>query len=395
MSVVKYENLKEKIEATIDANMDRLFEDALYIGAHPELGFEEFLASKKLTDELKDFGFSVTDNICDCSTAFVAEKKSGEDTPKVGFFCEYDALPEIGHACGHNLIATMSLGAAVGLASVLEEVGGDIFVYGTPAEETGGLKVPMSESGIFDELDAGLITHPNSVTEESGTSYAMQAIRFKFYGKAAHAAAAPEKGINALDSVILLYNGLNALRQHVPKDVLIHGIISNGGAAPNIVPEYAEAEFYIRASKVKTMNNAIERAKKVAHAAADMTGATVEIELFDETYYDLVTNKTLNGAYNKHLVELGETVNPPSPGIGSIDMGNVSYRAPSIHGWLGFKQPEVVPHSREFAERACSEDGRRILRIGAIAMALTGLDVLIDADLRANIRKEFEDAIAK
>ncbi|HBS60156.1 MAG TPA: amidohydrolase, partial [Firmicutes bacterium] len=207
--------------------------------------------------------------------------------------CEYDALPDIGHGCGHNMIGVMGAGAGVGLSTVLTRAGGKITVLGTPAEETSGAKVAMTEQGIFTGIDVAMMLHPDGVSYASGSSLAMEAVQFAFRGKASHAAAAPEKGINALQGVIQTFNGIGALREHLASDVRIHGIITQGGAAPNIVPDYAAARFYVRAGRRRELAEVMEKVKNCARGAALMTGATLEISAYEHAYADMNTNKAL------------------------------------------------------------------------------------------------------
>ncbi|MBR0600356.1 M20 family metallopeptidase [Sinanaerobacter chloroacetimidivorans] len=382
--------MKEKITKEIENNLDSLVSISKCLYEHPELGGEEYLAAKTLTDELKDRGFQVEEKICGLETAFRAVYDSGKAGASVAFFCEYDALPSIGHGCGHNLIASMSLGAAIGLKSVLDEIGGKIFVFGTPAEETNGAKVQMAREGIFDGITVGIMTHPSPVTEESGTSMALYPMNFQYRGKASHAAASPEKGINALDAVILLFNSINALRQHVTRDVMFHGIITAGGEAPNVVPDFTEAKFYIRAANKKNLMEAVKRVEDCAYGTERITGAKVTISCFEAVFDDMRTNKTLSEVYNKNLMNLGEDrISPASAGIGSIDMGNVSHVIPSIHPWIGFGDENLVIHTREFAERTITEEGKNLIRKAAAAMAMTGYDVITSYELQKQIIEEF------
>ena len=381
--------MKDKILNEVQSVSDLLFDIAKYLYENPELGYEEHLACKRLTDELKAKGFSVEENICNLSTAFKAVYDSGKEGASVAYFCEYDALPTVGHACGHNLISTMSLGAAIGLKAVIDDIGGKIIVFGTPAEETGGGKVEMTDANIFEGITVGIMAHPNTVTEESGTSMAIRPIRFQFTGKPAHAAAAPEKGINALDAVIFLFNAVNALRQHVTRDVMFHGIITHGGAAPNITPEFAEAYFYVRAAKKSVLNDAVKRVEECAYGAEKMTGAKVEI-IYEPAFDDLNTNTVLSEAFNNNLLSYGEKeVKKAGSGVGSIDIGNVSYSIPCIHPWIGLGDEELVLHTREFAARTVAEDVKDIVVRTAAAMAATGYDVITSKEIQKKIEDEF------
>ena len=356
---------------------DKLFQISDYIYENPELGNKEFKAVDTLTSFLSEHGFEIEKNLAGMETAFKAVFDSKKSGPIIGYLCEYDALPEIGHGCGHNMIGAMSAGAGVILSKVLDNIGGKIIVYGTPAEETNGGKVILAEAGEFDELDAAMIVHPDGETRASGSSTALYPIRFTYTGKTAHAASCPEKGINALNAVIHLFTGIDALRQHVTPDVRIHGIITKGGVAANIVPGEAVAEFYVRASKKATMENVLEKVKSIAQGAALMTGATLEMDRYELPYDDLKTNEALSDLFNNNLKELGITkLLPAKSGGGSSDIGNVSHITPTIHPYLGITDCPMVGHSVEMACSTITDMAHERLLIGALAMAYTGYDII-------------------
>ena len=355
---------------------EKLWEISDYIYENPELGNEEFKAVEVLTSFLEEHNFKVEKEFLDIKTAFRATYESSKPGPTIGYLCEYDALPEIGHGCGHNMIGTMSAGAGVILSKVLDEVGGKIIVYGTPAEETNGAKVLFAEEGVFDELDAAMILHPDANTCKSGTSIALYPLQFTYKGKTAHAASCPHEGINALNSVIQLFNGIDALRQHVTPDVRMHGIITNGGVAANIVPDEATAQFYFRSAKKETLDELLAKVKKIAEGAALMTGAELTMERYELPYDDLVTNENLSEAFNENLRALGITDIGERESFGSSDIGNVSHRTATIHPMLGITQCYVRAHSRELADATISDFGHERLIIGTLALAYTGYDVL-------------------
>ena len=349
-----------------------------YIYANPELGNEEFKSSSKLIAFLEEHNFTVEKGLLGIETSFRAIYDSKKPGATIGYLCEYDALPEIGHGCGHNMIGVMSSGAAVALSKVLDEIGGKIIVYGTPAEETNGGKVILAEAGVFDELDAAMIVHPDGETRASGSSSALYPIRFIYKGKTAHAASCPEKGINALNSVIQLFNGIDALRQHVTPDVKMHGIITKGGVAANIVPDEAVADFYFRASTKERVTEVIEKVKKIAEGAALMTGATLEMERYELPYDDLKTNEKLSEMFNENLRALGITdINPGKATGGSSDIGNVSHVAPTIHPYIGITDCPMIGHSVEMAKATTTKKAHDRLLIAALAMAYTGYDVIV------------------
>lgn len=386
--------MKNTITGEISSRMPELSDISKYLYENPELGDEEYKAVKLLTDYFRKNGFAVEDSIYGLSTTFRAVYDSRKKGAHIALFCEYDALPQIGHGCGHNLISAMSVGAALGLKSVLDEIGGKVTVFGTQAEETSGVKGILAEKGAYEGMDAAMMAHPAAATEESGASLALIALKFEYFGKAAHAAAIPEKGINALDGVILLYNGINALRQHVTSDVRIHGIITRGGDAPNIVPDYAEAKFYLRSKSKENLETVVAKVRECAEGAARMTGARVKISRFENAYDNLRTNQTLSALFSENLSELGETeIMPASDGIGSIDIGNVSHVVPAIHPWIGVGDTSLIIHSKEFAEHTVTEQGKETIYKGACALALTAFDVITSEENRKKIKEEFQRKI--
>ena len=370
--------MKTKIYNEGQLIKERLSQISDYIYNNPELGNEEYKAVEALTTFLKEHDFKVEAPIAGMDTAFKATFDSGKPGMTIGYLCEYDALPKIGHGCGHNMIGVMSAGAGVALSKVLDEIGGKVIVYGTPAEETNGGKVILAEAGVFDELDAAMIVHPDGETRASGSSSALYPIRFIYKGKTAHAASCPEKGINALNSVIQLFNGIDALRQHVTSDVRMHGIITKGGVAANIVPDEAIADFYFRASTKERVTEVIEKVKKIAEGAALMTGATLEMERYELPYDDLNTNEILSEMFNNNLRELGITdIKEAKATGGSSDIGNVSHVAPTIHPYIGITDCPMVGHSIEMANATTTSKAHDRLLIAALAMAYTGHDVIV------------------
>lgn len=383
--------MKEQIISGIQALKNRLVELNQFMYEHPELGDEEYQAVEKLTTLLKDYKFSVETGVAGRATAFRAVYDSKKAGPTVAFLSEYDALPGIGHGCAHNMIGTMGAAAGIGLASVLDQIGGKVVVLGTPAEETNGGKVDMVKAGLFADIDVAMMLHPApDKSYESGSSQAMDAIQFEFTGKASHAAAAPEKGINALDAVLLTFSGINALREHVTPDVRIHGIIKDGGEAANIVPAKAVAQFYVRAKKRKELNDIVEKVKNIARGAELMTGATLSITNYEASYDDLRTNQTLSQAFTTNLKGLGITeIHKPESDSGSLDMGDVSYVVPAIHPIIGLDSPDVNGHTKEFADLTITDIAQKRLIQGAQALALTGYDVITKSELLHRIKAEF------
>ncbi|MCD8509416.1 MAG: M20 family metallopeptidase [Bacillus sp. (in: Bacteria)] len=385
--------MREKITAFVEENRDEFFQISQYIGNNPELGNEEYKACKALTEALVKHGFTVKTGVVEQPTAFEAFYDSGKPGPHIGYMSEYDALPEVGHACGHNLIGTMGIAAGIALSKVVAETGGAVYVYGTPAEETRGAKVTMADAGVFDHLDVAIMAHPSSSYVKSGSSLAMDAIQFEFRGRSSHAAAAPEEGINALDAVIQTFNSINALRQHVTSDVRIHGIITEGGKAANVVPDYAVAQFYVRAKKRKNLNKVVEKVVACAEGAAVSTGSKLSISNYEYSYDDMITNEVLSDMFTENLVELGvkpEDIGEKAGG-GSLDMGNVSQRVPSIHPYIKISETPIIAHTHEFREASLSKRGFEGMVLAAKVMALTGYDVLTAPELLEKIKEEFNN----
>jgi amidohydrolase len=312
----------------------------------------------------------------------------------VALLAEYDALPEMGHACGHNLIAAASVGAALALDTVSDRLPGRVRVLGTPAEEHGGGKVLMARQGALDGVDAALMMHPSSVNLVSMPCIAMAELDVRYRGKGAHAAAVPERGINALDAMMIGYQAVAALRQHIGREERVHGIITDGGQAPNIVPERTAGRFYVRAANGEELQPLKGRVERCFRAGAQATGAEVEIEWGSADYLELRYNQPLAAAFQANAETLGREFFPLDklpPNIrGSSDMGNVSYRVPSIHPMLAAAPIHTTIHNPEFAEWAGSEMGDAAALDGAKALAMTALDFLCNAELRLRVRQGFE-----
>ena len=349
-----------------------------FIYHNPELGNEEYKAVEKLTSFLQEHNFEIETEFLGIKTAFRATYDSNKEGPIIGYLCEYDALPEIGHGCGHNMIGAMSAGAGIILSKVLNEIGGKIIVYGTPAEETNGAKVIFAEQGVFDELDVAMMVHPSDKTIESGTSMALYPLQFTYTGKTAHAASCPQEGINALNSVIQLFNGIDALRQHVTPDVRIHGIITNGGVAANIVPDKAVAQFYFRASTKEILDDVLVKVKNIAQGAALMTGSKLEMTRYELPNDNLKTNKSLSEAFSKNLRTLGIKNIYEAKDTGSSDIGNVSHKTPTIHPCIGISNFNVTGHSVNMADATITPFAHERLLIGTLALVYTGYDVLMN-----------------
>jgi amidohydrolase len=385
--------LKNKLTSKVDELSSTLLSVSHRIHDNPEIGNEEFFASETLTTLLSQHGFSIERGLAGHETSFVARKSSGKEGPVIGYLAEYDALPGLGHACGHNIIGTTSCGAAIALASVLEETGGEVVVFGTPAEEggpNGSAKGSFVKAGLFEDVDACLMVHPYNRTTLTGKTLAVDPLDFEFKGRSAHAAASPEDGINALDGVIQLFNGINALRQHVTDDVKIHGIITHGGDAPNIVPDYAKARFYIRAATREACNEVTKKVKAVAEGAALATGTEVNVIKIQNEVDHFQLNRRFDKVFQDSIESLGEFFDETErKGLGSSDAGNVSRVVPTIHPYIKIGPESLVVHTNEFREAAKSPEGDRALLTGAKALALTGYELLTDSQVLDEIWEEF------
>ncbi|HEX3015522.1 MAG TPA: M20 family metallopeptidase [Desulfobacteria bacterium] len=362
---------------------------ATSIGQHPELGHHENYAVKICTEFLTGCGFTLIKGVGGLPTAFRAEFSRGNPGPLVAFLAEYDALPGIGHGCGHNLIGAASIGAAAALAK-MADLPGTVLVMGTPAEETSGGKVTLTAEGLFEAADVAMMFHPGSQNVAEITSLALDAVQFEFIGKAAHAASAPSYGVNALDALINFFLQINVLKKQIDGDSRINGIITEGGVTPNIIPERAVARFYLRSSKRRNLDKLRAKVINCAEKAAAMVGARVTWSKFELSYDEMCTNRTLAGVFAKNLRGLGvNRIIPAQAAIGSVDMGNVSKVVPAIHPYLILGDGAAIPHTREFAEVALSEQGCDLAVLAAKALALTAWDVLTDTKLLQRIKHEF------
>jgi amidohydrolase len=382
---------KEACEA-VDRMAPALLRISRRIHARPELAFEEREAQALLVDALRGAGLPVEAGAYGLDTAFAAEFGSG--VACVALLAEYDALPEIGHACGHNLIATAGVGAALALAQLAGRLPGRVRVLGTPAEERGCGKELMARCGALDGVDAAMMIHPASVNLVTMPCVCLAELDVSYRGEAAHAAAMPERGINALDALVIAYQGIAALRQHIRSSERIHGIITEGGRAPNIVPERAAGRFYVRAASQAELAPLKRRVEGCFRAGAEATGAELDLRWGDADYLDIRFNEPLADSFQRNAESLGRVFFPidklPASLQGSTDMGNVSQRVPSIHPMLAAAPVHCTIHNAEFARWAGSDLGDAAAIDGAKALAMTALDFLTDASLRERARAAFE-----
>ena len=369
--------LKERACREIDALREELGALSRRIYEHPEVSFQERQAVEWLGTFLRQHGFAFEPGIAGMETAFRAQWRGAADRPHVALLAEYDALPGLGHACGHNLICTASAGAAVAIKGAAGALPGTLTVLGTPAEEGGGGKVFMVDRGVFDGVDAAMMFHPSRSNLWTRGALAAVGLTIRFHGRAAHAAAMPEKGINALNALLLTFHAIDSLRQHVTSDVRIHGIVTRGGDAPNIVPMLAEGEFLVRAATRRALTNVLAQVKRCAEAGAAATGARVEFEE-GPVYAERYNNRVLAELFAENMRRLGvEGETPPAQGgVGSSDIGNVSMTVPTIHPYLKIVEGEVSGHTPEFRAAAGSAMGFEVMLLAAKGLAMTALDLL-------------------
>ena len=387
--------MNDQISQYIDEIAEQLLEVSHEIHANPELAFQENKACELLARTAEDFGLATRTGVYGLETAFEATVRGGAgEGPNVAVLAEYDALPGIGHSCGHNLIATSALGAALALHQLRDRLPGSATLLGTPAEEKGGGKELMARQGAFEDVDAAIMIHPAGVNLTTMPCICIAEVQAVFHGRSAHASAMPHLGKNALDGLLLAYQGISNLRQHIQQTERIHGIVTDGGLAPNIVPERAAGEFYVRAKDETDLAALKPRVQACFEAGAKASGCEVEIVWGAVDYLDLNTNWPLAERFQAHAEGLGREFFPveklPASVAGSTDMGNVSHRLPSIHPMLAAAPLHVVIHNPEFAKWAGSEMGDQAALDGAKSLAMTAAEYLTNPALQADARKAFE-----
>lgn len=386
---------KTKILNYISENNMEYETIAKEIHAKPEVSNHEFFACELLSKKLEENGFDIEKEAATHRTGFSATKKSKKPGPVIAFLAEYDALPGLGHGCGHNLIGSISIFAAIATSKILDDVGGEIRVYGTPGEEggeNGSSKGTFIRKGYFKDVDIALEIHPSNENTLTPKSLALDPIDIEFFGKSAHAGVCPEEGINALDALILTFNGINSLRQHLTTDVRIHGIILNGGTAPNIVPEYSRGRFYIRGNTRAKVDEVNKKVQNIVKGAAFATGCTYKMEKFQNDIDNLIPNAKLDEVYKKHLIELEEDFIADT-NFASTDAGNVSHVVPTLHPCLKTTETSYPLHSIEFRDSCMMTPALNAISKGAKLLSLTALDLLSDVNLVAKIKKYHTDIL--
>ncbi|MDU3989053.1 MAG: M20 family metallopeptidase [Staphylococcus sp.] len=349
------------------------------IHERPELGNEEIFASRTLIDQLRANDFEIETDIAGHATGFIATYQSEKEGPTIGYLAEYDALPGLGHACGHNIIGTASVLAGIALKQVIDHVGGKVVVLGCPAEEggeNGSAKASYVKAGVIDDIDIALMIHPGNETYPTINTLAVDVLDIKFYGKSAHASENADEALNALDAMISYFNGVAQLRQHIKKSHRVHGVILDGGKAANIIPDYTHARFYTRATTRKELDILTERVNQIARGAAIQTGCDYEFGPIQNGVNEFIKTPKLDELFEKYAIEVGEEVSYDDFGFGSTDTGNVSHIVPTIHPHVKIGSRNLVGHTHRFREAAASVHGDQALIRGAKIIALMGLELI-------------------
>ena len=383
---------KSKICSEVDSLSDALLDISQYLLDNPETAYQEVKACEHLSGKMVDFGFQVEKGVGNVETAFLARPAGCRPSrPTVAILAEYDALPKIGHGCGHNLIASASVGAAAALRRFFGDSAGCIALVGTPAEEGGGGKVRLAEAGVFKEMDAALMFHPSSSNMAGKDTLGRIKFTMEFHGKTAHAAGSPDQGLNALDAIVMAYTGINSLRQHLRPDGRIHGVITHGGDAPNIIPDYTSGLFYVRAASRSYRDALFERVKKCAEGAALATGTEVKVEIEYPKLDPLKRNPAFESTAETNMELLGITLDKDDGRRGSSDIGNLSHCLPSIHPFLAIvdKDSGIPGHSVGFRDATTTAKGRDALLNAAKMLALTAYDYLNSEELRKSVTADF------
>ncbi|WP_053017615.1 M20 family metallopeptidase [Staphylococcus haemolyticus] len=370
---------KQGILDYIENNKYDYVEISHRIHERPELGNEEIFASRTLIDKLKENDFDIETDIAGHATGFIATYDSGQEGPVIGYLAEYDALPGLGHACGHNIIGTASVLAGSALKQVIDRIGGKVVVLGCPAEEggeNGSAKASYVKAGIIDDIDIALMIHPGNATYPTIDTLAVDVLDIKFYGKSAHASENADEALNALDAMISYFNGVAQLRQHIKKSQRVHGVILDGGKAANIIPDFTHARFYTRATTRKELDILTEKVNQIARGAAIQTGCDYEFGPIQNGVNEFIKTPKLDELFEKYALEVGEDVSHDDFGFGSTDTGNVSHIVPTIHPHVKIGSINLVGHTHRFREAAASVHGDQALIHGAKIIALMGLELI-------------------
>lgn len=382
--------MKECIVKSVEDNLDMYMSYVKAMFDHPEIGNEELESMKLLCHALKEQGFTTQSGYV-VPTGFIGTYRSKKAGPVIAYLCEYDALPEVGHGCGHNLIAGISLAAGIALKSVIDEIGGEVRVIGTPAEENFGGKVTMTQAHVFDDVDVAMMIHPDTKDCLGGRTLALHPLKFTFHGVNAHGCQ-PQYGKSALDAAVMSYMNINLLRQFALPNTFIHGIISQGGEAANVIPAFAEMKYYFRGTTMKYVQELSKRAIDCVEGACKATGCTYDVEVYECPYEDCRINYTLCDLLREEYSVLGRNDCEPVDEIpnGSSDIGSVSYVCPALHGYIKIADDQIHGHSVEMAEATIHEEGRKALHDGAISLANIGMRLLQSPELINKVKEEFQ-----
>lgn len=386
-------SVRQQILDYIDNHRLSYLDMSHQIHERPEIGNEEIFASRLLIDHLKENGFKVKKDIAGHSTGFIAEYQSEKDGATISYLAEYDALPGLGHACGHNIIGTASVLAGIALKQVVDDIGGSVVVFGCPAEEggeNGSAKASYVKEGIIDDVDVALMIHPGNETYPTIPTLAVDVLDIKFFGKSAHASENADEARNALDAMLSFFNGVAQIRQHIRKSERVHGVILDGGRAANIIPDFTHARFYTRASTRKELDILTERVHQIAKGAAIQTGCNYEFGPIQNGVNEFLRTPELDALFERHAVELGEEVSHDDFGFGSTDTGNVSHVVPTIHPHIKIGPRSLVGHTHRFREEAVSPMGDKALVKGAKIIALMGATLIQDENLLKSIQSHHQ-----
>lgn len=384
---------KQIILDYIENENHKYLEISHQIHQRPELGNEEIFASRTLIEDLIAHNFDVETDIAGHATGFIARYDSGIEGPTIGFLAEYDALPGLGHACGHNIIGTASVLAGTALKQVIDKIGGKIIVLGCPAEEggeNGSAKATYVKAGVIDELDIALMVHPGNETYRTIDTLAVDVLDIKFYGKSTHASENADEARNALDAIISYFNGIAQLRQHIKRRQRVHGVILDGGKAANIIPDFTHARFYTRATSRKELDVLTERVGQIAKGAALQTDCDFEFGPIQNGVNEFIKTSKLDDLFAKYATEMGEAVIDDDFGYGSTDTGNVSHCIPTIHPHIKIGSRNLVGHTHRFREAAGSTHGDQALIRGAKILALMGQELIENKPLFEEIIEQYQ-----
>lgn len=387
--------LKNQISQFIDTNA-KIYQDiSLAIHAKPEVSDFEYFASQTLSEQLKKEGFEIELPAAGHRTGFAATYKSNKPGPTVVFLAEYDALAGLGHGCGHNVFGATSSLAGAALKSIVDQIGGEVRVYGTPGEEggqNGSAKGSFVKKGYLNDVDFALCTHPGSSPEDglSTRNYACAPVDIEFWGKPAHAAGCPQDGINALDAQILTYAAIGVLRQQLTDRIRIHGVIVEGGTAPNVIPEYTKAKYYIRAADIDTLHELYEKVENIVKGSALQTGCTSSMKLYQNLVENMVLTPSLDAIYEKYITELGNTVKHVEDVImpGSSDVGNISQVVPTIQPHISITDVQIAGHCQDMVNASCSQKAMDAIVKGAKALAFTALELFENPEELVKVKED-------